>query len=183
MKRCDWGNAFNNPKYVEYHDTEWGVPSYDDQYLFMMFILEMFHTGLSWEIVLNKRENFIEAFDQFDVQIVANYKEDKIEELMKNKGIIRNRKKIEASIINAQAFIKVQEEFGSFSDYIWSFTDGEVSYGDGNAMPTTSPLSDTITKDLKKRGFKWMGSVTCKSYLQAIGIENDHFDYCFRYRK
>lgn len=183
MKRCQWGDYEKYPNYVEYHDTEWGVPSYDDSYLFEMFVLESFHCGLSWLIVLNKRENFRKAFDDFDYHKIKDYDEFKIEELMHNDGIIKNKAKILATIKNAKAFIKVQEEFGSFSDYIWSFSDHKVVFGDGLTNQTTSPLSDKISKDLKKRGFSFMGTVTTKSYLQAIGIENDHMSYCFRYRK
>ncbi len=181
MKRCAWSNLENNPIYIEYHDNEWGIPSYDDKYLFEMLILESFHCGLSWLIILKKRENFIKAFDNFDVKKIAAYDNVKVESLMQDAGIVRNRAKVLAAIANAQAFIKVQNEFGSFSKYIWSFTNEEVQYGDFNLMLTTNTLSDKVSKDMKKRGFKFMGSVTTYSFLEAIGVMNNHATDCFKY--
>lgn len=181
QNRCKWPNLENNEVYVEYHDNEWGIASYDDTYLFEMILLESFHCGLSWLIILKKREAFRKAFDNFDPNIIRNYGEDKIEELMQNSGIVRNKAKILASIENAKAFLKVQEEFGSFSDYIWSFTDGEVKYGNPEELLTKNELSDQVSKDMKKRGFKFMGSVTTYSYLEAIGVMNNHSKDCFRY--
>ena len=180
MIRCKWPNLENNDIYIEYHDNEWGVPSYDDRYLFEMILLESFHCGLSWLIILKKREAFKKAFDNFDPQVIKEYDEAKINKLMNDKGIVRNRAKILANIENAKAFIKVQEEFGTFSDYIWSFTDGNVQYGDFDKQITRNELSDKISKDIKNRGFKFMGSVTTYSYLEAIGVMNNHSSTCFK---
>jgi DNA-3-methyladenine glycosylase I len=179
--RCKWPNLENNEVYVEYHDNEWGIASYDDAYLFEMILLESFHCGLSWLIILKKREEFRKAFDNFDPNIIRKYGEDKIEELMQNAGIVRNKAKIQANIENAKAFLRIQEEFGSFSDYIWSFTDGNVIYGDFEKLVTKNKLSDQVSKDMKKRGFKFMGSVTTYSYLEAIGVMNNHSKNCFKY--
>lgn len=181
MNRCKWSNLESNPIYIEYHDREWGVASYDDCYLFEMLVLESFHCGLSWLLILRKRKEFGCAFDGFDVERVAGYGEAKIEALMLNSGIVRNRAKIVATVANANAFIEVQREFGSFSNYIWGFTDGKVLYGDFNLGLTTNNLSDRVAKDLKKRGFKFMGSVTTYSYLEAIGVMNNHAEECFRH--
>ncbi len=178
MNRCKWSNLEGNPLYEHYHDSEWGVASFDDCYLFHMLILESFHCGLSWLLVLKKRAAFIAAYDNFDVEKVSEYGVEKIEELMQNSAIIRNRAKIEASIANARAFMAVQREFGSFSRYIWSFTNKTVLYGNFNDKLTTNWLSDRVAKDLKKRGFKFMGSVTTYSYLEAIGVMNNHADDC-----
>ncbi len=181
MKRCNWPNLESNELYIKYHDNEWGVASFDDRYLFEMFILESFHCGLSWLLILKKRDNFKVAFDNFDVLKVSKYGEEKINELMSNPGIVRNKKKIEASIINANCFLEVIKEFGTFSKYIWSFTnDKVVSYPfDGTLIK--NELSDRVSKDLKKRGFKFMGTVTTFSYLEAIGIMNNHSTYCYKY--
>ncbi|MFI3296270.1 MAG: DNA-3-methyladenine glycosylase I [bacterium] len=180
MNRCKWKNLENNPIYCEYHDNEWGVESHDERYLFEMLILESFHCGLSWLIVLKKREAFRMAFDNFDVEKVAAFDIMRIENLMQNSNIIRNRAKIEATVLNAQAFIRIQQEFGSFDKYIWSFTKGEVLYSNFDAEITTNWLSDLVAKDLKQRGFKFMGSVTTYSYLEAIGVMNNHASYCFK---
>ncbi len=180
MKRCEWPNLENNPLYIEYHDNEWGVASYDDEYLFEMFVLESFHCGLSWLLILKKRDNFIKAFDNFDAQIISHYTEDKIEELLQNEGIVRNRAKILATIENAKAFLRVQAEFGSFSSYIWSFTDNKVFRQPFDGKTDRNDLSNKVSADLKKRGFKFMGTVTCFSYLEAIGVMNNHAPYCFR---
>ena len=181
IKRCFWANP-NNPLYLAYHDNEWGEPCHDERMLFEMLILEGFQAGLSWECVLNKREGFREAFDNFDVQKVANYDINKLASLADNPKIIRNRLKINASVVNANIFIKIQEEFGSFDNYIWGFTNREVIYEPCD-IRTTSPLSDTISKDLKKRGMKFVGSTVIYSYLQAIGIINGHLKGCFKYKK
>lgn len=174
--RCFWANP-KNPLYVAYHDEEWGVPCYDDRVLFEMLILEGFQAGLSWECVLNKRAAFREAFDNFDVQKVVKYDENKVSELSANAKIIRNKLKINASIANARSFIQIQQECGSFDRYIWGFTDGKV-IDEPCDLRTTSPLSDTISKDLKKRGMKFVGSTVIYSYLQAIGVINGHLEGC-----
>ena len=175
-KRCKWVNIMNN-NYLNYHDTEWGTPSHDDNYLFEMLLLESFQAGLSWECILNKRKYFRSSFDNFDYTIIAKYDDKKIEELMNNKDIVRNRLKIKAAINNAKVFMDIKHEYGSFDKYIWGFTNGEVIYGHGKN--TTSPLSDKISADLIKRGMKFVGSTIIYSYLQAIGIINDHEDACF----
>ena len=176
MKRCTWVNM-NNPLYVLYHDNEWGVPKYDDHELYELLILEMFQAGLSWETILNKRENFRKAFDNFDWNSIVNYDEDKINELMQDKGIIRNRKKIEATINNTKVFLNIQKEYGSFANFIWSFTDNKVIITDSKVV--SNELSDTISKELRKRGMKFVGTVIIYSYLQAIGVINSHEDNCF----
>lgn len=178
--RCFWANP-KNPLYVAYHDEEWGVPCHDERMLFEMLILEGFQAGLSWECVLNKREAFREAFDNFDVQAVVVYDEKKLLELANNPKIIRNRLKINASVLNARAFIRIQEEFGSFNNYIWGFTNGDVIH-ESCDLRTTSPLSDTVSKDLKKRGMKFVGSTVIYSYLQAIGVIDGHLEGCCKYK-
>ena len=182
VKRCFWVDE-KSDIYVKYHDEEWGVPKYDDRELFELLILEGFQAGLSWICVLNKREAFRKAYDNFDVKKVAKYDEKKIEELLKNEKIIRSRSKIEASIKNAKIFIEIQKEFGSFSDYIWSFTDGKVIKNTTDKFEVKTPLSDNVSKDLKKRGMKYVGSVIIYSYLQAIGVVNDHETTCCKYEK
>ena len=174
-KRCGWCNL-KNPLYVKYHDEEWGVSVYDDSTLFEFLVLEPFQAGLSWETILNKRENFRVAFDGFDPEAICGYGQEKIEALMADAGIIRNRRKIEATIVNAEVFLKIQKEWGSFSAYIWSFTDGKILYENDK---TFSPLSDRISKDLKKRGMKFVGTTIIYSYLQAVGIINSHEDGCY----
>lgn len=181
ISRCFWANP-KNPLYIAYHDEEWGKPCHDERMLFEMLILEGFQAGLSWECVLNKREAFREAFDDFDVRKVAEYDDGKLMELAGNPKIIRNRLKIKASVTNAQAFIKIQEEYGSFDKYIWSFIDGEVIYEPCD-LRTTSPLSDTVSKDLKRRGMKFVGSTVIYSYLQAIGVINGHLEGCWKFKK
>ncbi|MDE6284955.1 MAG: DNA-3-methyladenine glycosylase I [Bacilli bacterium] len=180
MKRCFWVNL-DNPLYVKYHDEEWCVPKYDDQELFELLILEMFQAGLSWETILNKRENFRVAFDDFSLDKITLYDDKKIAELMENKGIIRNRRKIEATVKNARIFKSIQKEAKSFSNYIWAFTNHQVVQS--KEFRTTSPLSDEISKDLKKRGMSFVGSTIIYSYLQAIGVLNDHDEDCFLYVK
>ncbi len=181
MKRCNWKNLENSQVYIEYHDNEWSVPSYDDDYLFEMFVLESFHCGLSWLLILKKREAFREAFDGFDANKIAAYDEEKILELLENKEIVRNRAKILATIENAKAYLNVVEECGSFSEYMWGFTNHEILYVPFDGETTRNELSDRVSKDLKKRGFKFMGTVTCFSYLEAIGIMNNHSMDCFKY--
>ena len=176
MNRCFWVNK-DNPLYVDYHDNEWGVPKYDDHELYELLILEMFQAGLSWETILNKRENFRKAFDSFNWNSIVNYDEDKINELMQDKGIIRNRKKIEATINNTKVFLNIQKEYGSFANFIWSFTDNKVIITDSKVV--SNELSDTISKELRKRGMKFVGTVIIYSYLQAIGVINSHEDNCF----
>lgn len=180
MKRCLWVDE-KSEIYVKYHDEEWGVPKFDDRELFELLILECFQAGLSWITVLKKREAFRLAFDNFDVVKVSEYKEEKIEELLKNPNIIRSRRKIEATILNAKIFIKIQKEYGSFSDYIWSFTEGKIIKNTSNTILISTSLSDKISKDLKKRGMKYVGTVIVYSYLQSIGVVNDHEPSCFKY--
>lgn len=183
LKRCDW--AGNDPLLSDYHDREWGVPVYDDRKIFEFLILESFQAGLSWMTILRKRENFRKAFDEFDYNLVAGYGQEKIDELMNNSGIIRNKMKIEATINNAKAFIRVQKEFGSFSKYFWSFTGGKPIVNNQRnikELPAKTELSDKISKDLKKRGFKFMGSTIVYAHMQATGMVNDHYIYCFRHR-
>ncbi|MBP3384092.1 MAG: DNA-3-methyladenine glycosylase I [Firmicutes bacterium] len=178
-KRCVWCNV-NNPVYVDYHDNEWGVPCHDDHALFELLILEGFQAGLSWETILNKRENFRAAFDGFDLDKVAGYGQEKIDELLQDKGIVRNRRKVNAAVKNANVFKEIQSEFGSFSDYIWGWTNGEIIYENDKV---TSELSDKISKDLKKRGMTFVGSTIIYSYLQATGVINSHEDGCYKYKK
>ena len=176
--RCGWAKG---EKDILYHDTEWGVPSHDDRYIFEMLILEGFQAGLSWNTILQKRENFRKAFDNFDYKKIAEYDATKLSELLKNEGIIRNKLKINSTVTNAKAFMKVQEEFGSFAEYIWNFTDNKRiinKWKELSEVPATSELSDKISKDLKKRGFKFIGSTIIYSFLQAIGIIDDHLMSC-----
>ena len=180
MKRCGWVDE-NSQVYKDYHDNEWGVPKYDDRELFELLILEGFQAGLSWLTVLKKREAFRKAFDNFDVKKVAKYDENKVTKLLQDEKIIRSRSKINSAILNAQIFIKIQKEFGSFSKYIWSFTDGKIIKNKDNKFQVSTPLSDAVSKDLKKRGMKYVGTVIIYSYLQSVGIVNDHETTCFRY--
>lgn len=179
MKRCRWCNL-DNKLYVEYHDKEWGVPVYDDYKLFELLLLESFQAGLSWETILNKRENFRKCFDNFDYYKISKYDDKKIEELLLNKGIIRCKRKIQAVIGNALVFIDIIKEWGSFSDYIWHFTDNKVIMNSKDEMPVKTELSDIVSRDLKMRGMKYVGSVIIYSYLQAIGVVNDHELTCYR---
>lgn len=180
MKRCSWVDE-NSQIYKDYHDNEWGVPKHDDRELFELLILEGFQAGLSWLTVLKKREAFRRAFDNFDVKKVAKYDENKVTELLQNEKIIRSRGKINAAILNAKIFIEIQKEFGSFSKYIWGFTDGKIIKNKDNKFQVSTPLSDAVSKDLKKRGMKYVGTVIIYSYLQSIGIINDHETTCFKY--
>ncbi len=180
-KRCGW--CLSSDLYKEYHDKEWGVPVYDDHTLFEFLLLETFQAGLSWITILNKRENFRKAFDDFNYQKIANYSEDKIQELLLDAGIIRNKLKVYSTVSNAQAFIKVQEEFGSFSKYIWGFVNGKPIDNNRKSLkevPATTPLSDAISKDLKKRGFKFVGSTVVYAHMQATGMVNDHVEDCWK---
>lgn len=178
-KRCAWCNL-KNQKYVEYHDNEWGVANFDDKYLFEMLILESFQAGLSWECVLNKRDSFRQAYDNFDLEKVCNYDGKKKQELISNAEIIRNKLKVNASINNAKIFHDIKNEFGTFYNYLKTFTNGETYYEVGL---TSSELSDKISKDLKKRGMKFVGTTIIYSYLQAIGIINSHDKDCFMYKE
>ena len=180
MKRCSWVDE-KSDIYKKYHDEEWGIPKFDDRDLFELLILESFQAGLSWITVLKKREAFKSAYDNFDVKKVAEYKQDKIDELLKNEKIIRSKNKIISSINNAKIFIKIQKEYGSFSNYIWSYTNNKVLKNKTGKIPVSNDLSDKISKDLKKRGMKYVGTVIIYSYLQAIGIIDDHEPNCFKY--
>ncbi|MGG1686083.1 DNA-3-methyladenine glycosylase I [Pseudalkalibacillus sp. NRS-1564] len=182
MNRCAWVNE--EEIYKEYHDHEWGVPVYDDQKLFEMLILEGAQAGLSWITILKRRENYRAAFDQFIVEKVAAYDEDKIQELLKNEGIIRNKLKVRGTVKNAKAFMEIQEEFGSFSSYIWGFTQDTPIINDWKSIeevPAETELSKKISKDMKKRGFTFVGPVIIYSFLQAVGLVNDHTTDCFRH--
>jgi DNA-3-methyladenine glycosylase I len=181
-RRCEWCGT--DPLYVSYHDREWGVPVYDDPTLFEFLLLETFQAGLSWITILKKRENFRKAFDNFDYKKIASYNDTKIASLLEDAGIIRNKLKVHSAVTNAQNFMKIQENFGSFSNYLWQFTDGKPITNHFDSMkevPANTPLSDRISKDLKKRGFKFVGSTVVYAYMQATGIINDHATYCHRY--
>jgi DNA-3-methyladenine glycosylase I len=183
--RCEWAPD-NDPLYQAYHDEEWGVPVYDDRKLFEFLILEGFQSGLSWRTILYKRDNFREAFDNFDPVKIAEYGEIKIQSLLNNAGIIRNKLKVRAAVQNARSFLKVKEEFGNFKDYIWGFTGGKPvknNFKSLNEIPATTPVSDAMSKDLKKRGFKFTGSTVCYAHMQATGMVNDHVVHCFRYNE
>jgi DNA-3-methyladenine glycosylase I len=182
LRRCPWVDK-SKPDYVDYHDHEWGVPLYDDQIIFEFLILEVAQAGLSWYTVLKKRDNYRAAFDHFDPQAVARYDEKKVAGLLANPGIIRNRSKIAAAVINAQRFIEVQDEFGTFAEYIWSFVNHVPKINSPRNLadyPATSPESDALSRDLKGRGFKFMGSTICYAHMQATGLVNDHALNCFR---
>lgn len=183
-KRCGW--CLGDPIYEAYHDTEWGVPVYDDKTIFEFLILETFQAGLSWITILRKRQNFKKAFDNFDYKIISNYTDEKFESLLQDPGIIRNKLKIRSAITNAQNFIKIQESFGSFSAYIWSFIDGKPIQNkltNYKNAPANTPTSDLISKDMKKRGFKFVGSTVIYAHMQATGMVNDHEISCFRYNE
>lgn len=185
LKRCAWVPK-EDALYQQYHDTEWGVPVYEDRLIFEFLCLEAFQAGLSWRTVLYKRENFRNAFENFDPETVARFDETKIQELLQDKGIIRNRLKVRAAVNNAQRFLEVQREFGSFSKYIWRFTDGKPIVNHWKTIeevPASSALSDTISKDLKQRGFKFMGTTVVYAHMQAAGMVNDHTTDCFRYKE
>jgi DNA-3-methyladenine glycosylase I len=183
-KRCEW--VPDDPLYMDYHDTEWGVPVHDDRKLFESLVLDGMQAGLSWSTILKKRENFRKAFDDFDPRKVAEYDHKKILSLLVNQGIIRNRLKIEAAIQNAKAFLSIQKEFGSFDAYIWRFVGGKPKVNSWKTLqeiPTKTPESDALSKDLIDRGFKFVGSTICYALMQAIGMVNDHNIDCFRYKE
>ena len=183
-KRCAW--AGSDPLYVHYHDNEWGIPEHDDQTLFEMLILEGAQAGLAWITILKKRDNYRKAFSRFDARKVARYDQRKKSVLLNNEGIVRNRLKIDAAVINARAFLKIQKEFGSFDDYIWQFVGGKPlqnTWKSVRSVPATTTESDSMSKDLKKRGFKFVGSTICYAFMQAVGMVNDHTTDCFRYKK
>ncbi len=182
--RCSW--AESSPLERDYHDQEWGVPLHDDQRLFEFLILEGAQAGLSWSTILNKRDGYRQAFDHFDVETVAAYDDEKIKQLLTNPAIVRNRLKINSTIGNARVFLQVQQEFGSFDDYIWRFVDFSPihnTWPDQSSVPATTPLSDIMSKDLKKRGFKFVGSTICYALMQATGMVNDHTTDCFRHQQ
>ncbi len=182
--RCPW--CLGHPAHVEYHDREWGVPVHDDRTLFEFLILEGAQAGLSWLTILNKREAYRRAYDNFDPEKVARYGDGKKAALLANAGIVRNRLKVEASVTNARAFLAVVEEFGAFGDYMWRFTNGEVvknAWKDLESVPATSPEAEAMSRDLKKRGFKFVGPTICYAHMQAVGMVNDHLTDCFRYEE
>ena len=180
-KRCAWATT---PLSIAYHDEEWGVPVHDDKRLFEFLILEGAQAGLSWETILRKRDNYRAAFDGFDPRKVAKYDEPKVAALLQDAGIIRNRLKINAAIGNAKSFLAVQREFGSFDDYVWRFVNNKpLKRKSGQPLPARTELSDSLSKDLLKRGFKFVGSTICYSFMQAVGMVNDHDSTCYRYRK
>ncbi len=179
---CSWPNS--KPLDVTYHDTEWGVPLHDDRKLFEFMVLDAFQAGLSWSTILNKRENFRLAFDNFDAQKIALYDENKVQELLQNAGIIRNKLKIRATITNARLFLDIQKEYGSFDTYIWQFVGGKTLVNKWKSMdeiPVSTKESDAMSKDLKKYGFKFVGTTICYAFMQAAGMVNDHTTACFRY--
>jgi len=182
--RCPWTST--NPLMVKYHDEEWGVTLHDDRKLFEFIILDAFQAGLSWNTIINKRKYFRKAFDNFNAKKIARYDSKKITELMNDAGIIRNKLKINATIKNAKAYLEIKKEFGSFDKYIWQFTKGKTidnKLSDLKRMPVTSKESDEMSKDLKKRGFAFVGSTICYAFMQAAGMVNDHLTYCFRYKE
>jgi DNA-3-methyladenine glycosylase I len=182
--RCIW--CGEDPLYIDYHDNEWGVPIHDDRLLFEFLILEGAQAGLSWITILKKRDNYRKAFHNFDYKKVSNYSQDDIERLMNNSGIVRNRRKIESTIKNAQGLIKIQEEFGSFDSYLWGYVDGKPIQNQWKSMaeiPVKTEISEKLSKDLKKRGFNFVGPTICYAFMQAIGMVNDHIIDCFRYEE
>jgi len=181
-QRCDW--PVENKLMIEYHDTEWGVPLHDDRKLFEFLLLDNAQAGLSWQTILNKRENYRKAFDHFDPAKIARYDKRKITSLLNNPGIIRNRLKVQSAVTNACAFLEIQAEFGSFDTYIWQFVDGTPIRNHWKSLkdiPATSPESDAMSKALKQRGFKFVGSTICYAFMQSAGLVNDHLTCCFRY--
>ena len=183
MIRCAWAN---NQLAIAYHDNEWGVPQHDDRVLFEFLVLEGAQAGLSWDTILRKRENYRAAFDRFDPKKIARYNKRKLESLMRNEGIVRNRLKIESAVKNAKAFLQVQKEFGSFDSYIWQFVGGKQKVNARRKLadiPARSAESDAMSKDMKKRGFTFVGSTICYAFMQAVGMVNDHVVTCFRYRE
>ena len=181
-KTCSWPG--NSPLMNKYHDEEWGVPVHDDRKLFEFIVLDGFQAGLSWSTILNKRENFRKAFDNFDAEVIANYNEDKINLLLQDAGIIRNKLKVRATVTNARYFLEAQKEFGTFDKYIWQFTGGKTIINKCRKLediPVSTKESDAMSKDLKKRGFKFVGTTICYAFMQAAGMVNDHLVDCFRY--
>ena len=182
--RCSW--CGQDPLYMAYHDKEWGTPVYDDETLFEFLILETFQAGLSWITILRKRENFRLAFDGFDYKKIAEYSQEKIDELLQDAGIIRNKLKVNAAVVNAKLFMEIQKEFGSFSQYFWGFVEGKPiknTFKSLSDIPANTPLSDTLSKALKKRGFKFVGTTVIYAFMQATGLVNDHISSCFRYEE
>ncbi|VAX02250.1 DNA-3-methyladenine glycosylase [hydrothermal vent metagenome] len=182
--RCAWVPA-NDSLYIAYHDEEWGVPEYDDRRLFEMLLLEGAQAGLSWITILRKRENYRRLFDDFDAEKIARYRPKKIASLLDDPGIVRNRLKVNAAIGNARAYLEIRDEFGSFSDYLWQFVNGEPIINEWKKLsdvPASTAQSDTMSKALKKRGFKFVGTTICYAFMQAVGMVNDHTTDCFRYR-
>ncbi len=181
LKRCDWAKTELS---IAYHDKEWGVPLHDDCSLFELLILEGAQAGLSWETILRKRDNYRVAFDHFDPAKIAKYNERRIEKLLGNAGIIRNRLKVGAAVQNARAYLKIQQEFGSFDSYLWRFVEGKpIRRKQGAEIVAHTPISDALSKDLSQRGFKFVGSTICYAFMQAVGLVNDHDLSCFRYRQ
>ncbi len=183
-KRCEWGNS--SALYIEYHDTEWGVPIHDERKLFEFLILEGAQAGLSWSTILNKRQAYIQAFDNFEPAKVASYNDAKVQELLANPGIVRNRLKIMASIRNARSFLEIQDKYGNFDTYIWQFVDGKPvqnSWKSVQEIPATTQASDAMSKELKKLGFTFVGSTICYAFMQAVGMVNDHIVDCFRWQE
>ena len=184
IERCKWAEGVSLD-YIEYHDKEWGVPVYDDKVQFEFLLLEGAQAGLSWSTILNKREGYRKAFAGFDVEKVARFTKKRVEKLLRDPAIVRNRLKVESAVTNAQAFIRLKEEFGSFSKYIWGFVGGEPiqnRFSKDGDIPATSPESDALSKDLKKRGFRFVGSTIVYAHMQATGLVNDHVTGCFRHR-
>ncbi len=182
--RCPWPGR--DPQYLDYHDREWGVPLRDDRKLFELLVLESAQAGLSWITILRRREGYRRAFEGFDPQVVARYGEARIASLLEDPGIIRNRKKVESAVSNAQAFLGIQEAFGSFSSYLWGFVDGKTvvnNWKEMGSVPAKAPLSETISRDMKSRGFSFFGPVACYAFLQSAGLVNDHLVSCFRHRE
>jgi len=184
MKRCSW--AGDDPLYRAYHDAEWGVPLHDDRALFEFLILEGAQAGLSWITILKKRENYRAAFDNFDATRVARYDANQIESLLQNAGIVRNRLKVQSAVVNAQKFLEVQQEFGSFDAFVWRFVDGRTKQNAWRSMaevPASTPESDAMSRELKRRGFKFVGSTICYAFMQATGMVNDHITDCYRHKE
>lgn len=180
IKRCGWSS--DKDLYIQYHDTEWGVPVYDDRLLFEMLCLEGAQAGLSWWTILQKREHYKEVFDHFEAEKIINYTEDKLASLMEDKGIVRNKRKIQSVVTNAEAFLRIQKEYGSFSSYIWNFVGGDpiINHWDTlQDVPASTEISDKMSKQLKKDGFKFIGTTICYSFMQAVGMVNDHILECF----
>jgi len=184
IRRCDWATLSNNPLMIEYHDKEWGVPVHDDRTLFEFLVLEGAQAGLTWQTVLNKRENYRKAFDKFDPAKIARYNSKDVKQLLKDPGIIRNRLKIDATITNAEQFLKIWKEFGSFDKYVWRFVGGSPirhRFNSLSQIPATTKESETMSKELRGRSFRFVGPTICYAFMQAVGMVNDHSTKCFRY--